>query len=308
MRRCEMTCAPPARSTTRTPRIGREPNRPDGRPARRTAVLRPSERERPARTLFPPTLMQPERVDPPRGDPSPAPLRKRFEETLRARSGRPTRRPPAPPREQKTATARRPLHHGLRAERSPGEQRGLARREMDRAARQRLSDGQTASARATGRLEARTADLLRAALRTEEAVRTEHAFRVAPAAAGPFTPGTGEPPPVGTGVQAAPGLGVSAAVPGSEGRAERALALVERIERFVRSGRPSLALTLGGSSPGRLEVHRVARGAVSLRLSSARPPPASELRDLRQALEARGLSVRSLEVRASGADACSPSP
>ncbi len=267
------------------------------------------QRECPARTLFPTTLMQPDRVDPPRGDPPPALRRKRFEETLRARSGRPTRKPPAPPRQRRTATVRRPLHDGLRAECSPGEQRGLARREMDRAARHRLADGQTASAQATGRLEARTAELLRAALRTEETVRTEHAARVPPA--GAFTPRTSDAPPAGMGVPSAPGPVASASVRGNQERAERALALVERIERFVRSGRPSLALTLAGSTPGRLEVHRVARGAVSLRLSSARPPPPSELRELRQALEARGLSVRSLETApatASAADACSPCP
>jgi len=252
--------------------------------------------------------MQPDRVDSPRGDPQPAALRKRFEETLRARAGRPTRKPPAPPRQPRTATPGRPLHDELRADRSPGERRGVARLEMDRAARQRLDDGRTASAQATGRLEARTVDLLRAALRTEEAVRTEHGVAVRPAAADAFAPRRGDVALVGTGVQAPPMPGVSAAVPASGGRVERALALVERIERFVRSGRPSLALTLGGSTPARLEVQRVARGAVALRLSSARPPPASELRDLRQALEARGLSVRSLDVRASVADACSPSP
>jgi len=252
--------------------------------------------------------MQPDRVDSPRGDPQPAALRKRFEETLRARAGRPTRKPPAPPRQPRTATPGRPLHDELRADRSPGERRGVARLEMDRAARQRLDDGRTASAQATGRLEARTVDLLRAALRTEEAVRTEHGVAVRPAAADAFAPRRGDGALVGTGVQARPMPGVSAAVPASGGRVERALALVERIERFVRSGRPSLALTLGGSTPARLEVQRVARGAVALRLSSARPPPASELRDLRQALEARGLSVRSLDVRASGADACSPCP
>ncbi len=47
------------------------------------------------------------------------------------------------------------------------------------------------------------------------------------------------------------------------------------------------------------------------RLSSARPPSTDALGELRQALEARGLSVRSLETRsvtASAADACSPCP
>jgi hypothetical protein len=92
---------------------------------------------------------------------------------------------------------------------------------------------------------------------------------------------------------------------------ERALALVERIERFVRSGRPSLALTLRGQLPGRLEIERVAPGAIRLRLSSRRAPSEGVLREIRQALEARGLSVRSLETSratASAADACSPCP
>jgi hypothetical protein len=94
-------------------------------------------------------------------------------------------------------------------------------------------------------------------------------------------------------------------------RVERALALVERIEQFVRSGRSSLTLTLRGGVPGRLELQRVARGAISIRLSSSRLPSGRELGELRQALEARGLSVRSLETRgltASAADACSPCP
>ena len=93
--------------------------------------------------------------------------------------------------------------------------------------------------------------------------------------------------------------GATASVPvhPAEGRVERALALVERIERFVRSGRPSLALTLRSGLPGEVEVQRVGPGAIALRLSSARLPSASELGELRQALEARGLSVRSLEAQ-----------
>jgi hypothetical protein len=184
---------------------------------------------------------------------------------------------------------------------------------MDVAVRQRLADGQAAGAQATGRLQTRTAELLRAALHTEEGARTEHAARVSSA-----TPGTQI---LAQGVTAAPALtGATASAPAStaEARVERALALVERIERFVRSGRPSLALTLRGGLPGQLEVQRVAPGAIALRLSSARLPSAGELGELRQALEARGLSVRSLEtrreaetvptVRASSTDACSPCP
>ncbi|HEY1334749.1 MAG TPA: hypothetical protein VGF31_10875, partial [Myxococcaceae bacterium] len=269
--------------------------------------VRSRESEPPARLLFLAVLMQPDRVDPPRGE-QPRPPRQRFEETLRARTGRSTRRPPIPPRQERKATAGRPLHDGLRADPTPGELRGLARREMDRGARQRVADGRAATSQATGRLEVRSADLLRAALRTEEALRTQPVAPASPTPVDVFAPCTSEASLVGAGVQAAPGPVASASVPGTEGRVERALALVERIERFVRSGRPSLALTLRGAAPARLEVERVAPGAVSLRLSSTRPPPASELRELRQALEARGLSVSSFDVRASGADACFPSP
>lgn len=168
---------------------------------------------------------------------------------------------------------------------------------MDAAARQRQSDGHAAGAKATDRLRTRTADLLCVALRTEDARRTEHAERVSPA-----THAAGSADVRGTQLTdtAAPGVtGTTAGTPVSptDGRVERALALVERIERFVRSGRPSLALTLRGAPPGQVEVQRVGPGAIALRLSSTRLPSASELGELRQALEARGLSVRSLEAR-----------
>ena len=171
---------------------------------------------------------------------------------------------------------------------------------MDANARQRLADGQAAGAQATSRLQTRTAGLLCSALRTEEAARTEHAERVSPAAPCASAPGVRDAQLTAPGVPANPvAQGATASVPvlPAEGRVERALALVERIERFVRSGRPSLALTLRGGLPGQLEVQRVAPGAIALRLSSARLPSASELGELRQALEARGLSVRSLEAR-----------
>jgi hypothetical protein len=170
---------------------------------------------------------------------------------------------------------------------------------MDAAARQRMADGQTAGAKATDRLQRRTAELLCVALRTEERRRTEHAERVSPAnrasiAADARDAQLTAPGPAASGVV---GTTAGAPVAPAEGRVERALALVKRIERFVRSGRPSLALTLRGALPGQVEVQRVGPGTIALRLSSARRPSASELGELRQALEARGLSVRSLETR-----------
>ena len=185
---------------------------------------------------------------------------------------------------------------------------------MDAAARQRLADGQAATTQATGRLQTRTAELLRAALRTEEVERGGYAPRVSSAGLGLVASDMRDAHLAARGVPAAgAGIGAtaSASPPAAEGRVERALALVERIERFVRSGRPSLALTLRGDIPGHLEVQRVAPGAIALRLSSARAPSTAELGALRQALEARGLEVRTLEARrltTSAEDACSPCP
>src|SRR5215470_5551137 len=180
--------------------------------------------------------MQPDRVDPPRSDSPRAAPRKRFEELLPARAGRPGRKAPPPPRPQKTATPARAPRSDGRAARVPGELRGQARREMDAAARQRLADGQAAGAEATGRLQTRTAELLCAALRTEEAARAKHGVRLSSATPEAVASDMREPQP--TGVSASPGIaGTTASAPTStEGRVERVLALVERIERFVRSG------------------------------------------------------------------------
>ncbi len=137
---------------------------------------------------------------------------------------------------------------------------------MDASARRRIADGAAASEQASARLDGRMTELLRAALRTEVLGRSEpSALARAPLApaleAG--LPGSASPAEVGRAV----GSGATAAVgPPSlpEERIERAMALVERIEHFVRSGRPALALTLRGPVPGRLELQRVAPGAISI--------------------------------------------
>ncbi|HZJ55348.1 MAG TPA: hypothetical protein VFD38_14505 [Myxococcaceae bacterium] len=242
--------------------------------------------------------MQPDRVDAPRSDPPPVPLRRRFEELLRGRLERPSRKSPAPPRRQRTATPARVPRVEARAARASGEQRSQARREMDTSARLRLADGAMATDQATARLEVRAADLLTAALQSEETARNERAPGVLarPSAPLPALEPSGSVPQGSPAPGNASGPG-GPPQPGSEGRIERALALVERIERLVRSGRPSLALTLRGGAAGELEIQRVARGAIALRLSSPRPPSSKEIAELRQALEARGLSVRSFEAR-----------
>ncbi|HET6981673.1 MAG TPA: hypothetical protein VFI53_06005, partial [Myxococcaceae bacterium] len=108
-----------------------------------------------------------------------------------------------------------------------------------------------ATSQATGRLEARHAELLRAALNVEAAQGTRRHAELQ--ATGSRDPPVERPAdvasivdPAGT-VAANPGV-VPASTP--EDRVERAMELVERIERFVRSGRPSLALTLRGQLRG----------------------------------------------------------
>ena len=185
--------------------------------------------------------------------------------------------------------------------------------EMDGSARRRIADGVVASEQASARLDGRATELLRTALQTESLTRGEPRATSQASIAPPLETGQGSPSSrVGLDASApVGGTGAAAPARNPEERVEQAMALVERIERFVRIGRPALALTLRGGLAGRLELQRVAPGAISIRLSSARPPSRGELAELRQALEARGLSVRSLVTRAltaSSGDACSPCP
>ena len=257
--------------------------------------------------------MQPERVEPATSEAANAP-RKRFEELLRARTERPVRTSPAPPRKPRTSAAIRPPRLAQKHAPGPANLRDAARREMDASARQRIQDGTVATSQATGRLETRDAELLRAALNVEAARGTTR--RTELEATGSHDPPVERPADVTSivdlGGTAAANAGVAHAATRQD-RVERAMELVERIERFVRSGRPSLALTLRGQLRGRLEIERVAPGAITLRLSSRRAPSEQAMEEMRQALEARGLSVRSLETSratptASAADACSPCP
>jgi hypothetical protein len=195
--------------------------------------------------------------------------------------------------------------------RRPGELRGQIRAELDASARQRTADGAIAATQATGRLESRARELLRASLETEWARSDRAAAAVSALRSPPDGLLDGLHPGPDRAEAQVVASGATGGVSGLEGRVERVLALVERIQHFVRSGRPSLALTLRGGLPGRLELRRDGPGTISLRLSSSRPPSALELGELRQALEARGLSVRTMDLvplTASARDACSPCP
>jgi hypothetical protein len=85
--------------------------------------------------------------------------------------------------------------------------------------------------------------------------------------------------------------------PPHQAKAAQATALIERIELFVRSQRPGLALTLNNSLGAHVEISRVGPREVALRLVGHQGPPTPEaVSRIREALRARGLKVSALEV------------
>lgn len=80
-------------------------------------------------------------------------------------------------------------------------------------------------------------------------------------------------------------------------RAEQAVALIERIETFVKSSRPALALTLNNSLGARVEIERLGPGQVALKLVGQQGPPSADaISRIREELKARGLKVGALSV------------
>lgn len=76
-----------------------------------------------------------------------------------------------------------------------------------------------------------------------------------------------------------------------------AIELVERIELFVRSSRPGLALDLQGPF-ARVEVERTGKGQVALTVQGrGGPPDVAALRRLRDELQLRGIEVSALVAR-----------
>jgi hypothetical protein len=123
-------------------------------------------------------------------------------------------------------------------------------------------------------------------------------------APGPRLEPTAAPSAAGDGGEAVQRVGAGggrgaapAAAPSAQLRAEAAVALIERIELFVRSGRPAMALSVGGSLAATVEVERTGPREVALRIQGRRGPPApAELAQVRAALAERGLRLRSLQV------------
>ncbi len=82
-----------------------------------------------------------------------------------------------------------------------------------------------------------------------------------------------------------------------EVRAAQAVALIERIDTFVKSQRPALALTLNNSLGARVEIEKLGPGRIALRLVGQNGPPSAEsVSRIREELRARGLHVGALSV------------
>lgn len=98
-------------------------------------------------------------------------------------------------------------------------------------------------------------------------------------------------------------VGASSATPAQRAeqtaqlRANQAAALIERIDTFVKSQRPALALTLNNSLGARVEIEKLGPGRIALRLIGQNgPPTADTVNRIRDELTARGLKVGALSV------------
>jgi hypothetical protein len=84
-----------------------------------------------------------------------------------------------------------------------------------------------------------------------------------------------------------------------EASAAQAVALIEKIEVFVKSQRPGLALTLtlNNSLGAHVEIERIGPKEIALKLVGHRGPPTAEaVSRMREELRARGLKVGALSV------------
>lgn len=79
--------------------------------------------------------------------------------------------------------------------------------------------------------------------------------------------------------------------------AAAAIELVQRVELFLRSARPAMALQLDGAL-ARVELERTGKNQVALSIQGrAGPPSADELARIREELRARGIEVTALRAR-----------
>ena len=82
-----------------------------------------------------------------------------------------------------------------------------------------------------------------------------------------------------------------------EAKAASAAELIEKIEAFVKSARPGLAITLDGSLGGRVEIERLGPKEVAIRMVGKNGPPTpEEVSRVRDEIRACGLKVGALSV------------
>ena len=92
-------------------------------------------------------------------------------------------------------------------------------------------------------------------------------------------------------------LGVQTDAALNEMRALNALRLIEKIDLFVKSQRPTLALTLNNTLAAKVEVERVGPREVALTVRGWNGPPSPEsVTHIREEMEARGLKISALSV------------
>lgn len=242
------------------------------------------------------------KTDPPSASPSDRSLeggkKEAFQKLLRGRPPAPPgRAPPSPsPRPQPSSSPRRAAPHPTRAAPRLAQQVTQGRvAAADRSARgqKEIRAGHDATAK---NLEVRRAEPdARAAFfegARPERVLERLAQELQREERGP--PGPAPLPVAGPGPQGS-GEASPAAAPSS--RVESALALVQRIEVWMKGSRPALTLGVGGALKAEVTVVRTGPGQISLSIKGDRGPPSSgEVRAVREALEQRGLKLTSVRI------------
>ncbi|MBI3185828.1 MAG: hypothetical protein HYZ28_27135 [Myxococcales bacterium] len=169
--------------------------------------------------------------------------------------------------------------------------RVLARARIDAEAERLLAVRQQANTEHDGRLDARLLDIICRELQIE--LSDEKQARNCPAKGADFPGRKLEPKPAEVSSNGAEG---SAAVRAAH-RAASAIALIEKIERFLKSHRPALALTLDDAIAARVEIERTGPKEVALRIQGRNGPPAPEdLSRIREEIRTRGLKLSALSV------------
>jgi hypothetical protein len=99
----------------------------------------------------------------------------------------------------------------------------------------------------------------------------------------------------GTRLEGGSGAMMAGATPPGETRVQATLELIEKLEVFMRSQRPALAMRLGGALDATVEVERTGPREVVLRIQGHRGPlPREDLARIQEGLAARGLRLKAL--------------